>query len=129
MNPITRMLSVFAMISEERLNQEKLKAEGRFQYTCVDPEASHGQCFAIVLEEIGEVAQAIASREHDPLFVSLAMDVAALGEKARAVLNMKGFSNDPPGPHKPDRQLYKELKQSAAVLVAWLEGFKEKVYS
>lgn len=47
---------VLADIARERTRQELLKYEGRFKHTCADPEMSHNQCLAVVMEELGEAA-------------------------------------------------------------------------
>lgn len=119
--------SVYVDVSNERHHQEKLKSDGRFKYTCADPEADHGQCFAVLLEEVGEAAQALRNGRYavPTEYKDLIRSAAALGEIARSVLNRRKLSNDPPK-HRPDRNLKKELIQSAAVIVAWLEGFEEK---
>jgi len=43
----------------EMQRQQKLKEEGRFKYTCRDPEMSHPERLAVLMEEVGEVARAI----------------------------------------------------------------------
>ena len=46
-------------IDDERHRQEKLKAEGRFKYTCRDPEMTDSDRFKVLVEEVGEVARAL----------------------------------------------------------------------
>ena len=43
----------------ERIRQEKLKAEGRFAYTCADQEMHPCEKLAVLSEEVGEVARAL----------------------------------------------------------------------
>jgi len=42
----------------ERARQERLKAEGRFRFSCADVEMSNGERLAVLGEEFGEVARA-----------------------------------------------------------------------
>ncbi len=46
-------------VYNERLRQEQLKADGRFKYTCADREPTNVEKFAILGEEIGEVARVV----------------------------------------------------------------------
>lgn len=112
----------------ERIRQDRLKAEGRFKYTCADPEISHAECLAVLLEEVGECAEALEHQIEDPAYRSLISLAIMVGEKARRTLNAKRLANDPDQgrSHRPDRDLQKELVQSFAVIMAWLEGFEKK---
>lgn len=51
--------AAFFAISCERERQDELKAEGRFDHTCADPELSDFERLAILVEEIGEVSRAL----------------------------------------------------------------------
>lgn len=112
----------------ERMRQEELKQAGKFKYTCADPEIGHMECLAVLLEEVGECAEALEPQIEDPAYRSLISLAIMVGEKARRILNAKRLANDPDQgrSHKPDRDLQKELVQSFAVLMAWLEGFDKK---
>lgn len=46
-------------IRKERLRQEILKSEGRFKYTCADPEMTHMERLAVIAEEFGEAAHEV----------------------------------------------------------------------
>lgn len=48
---------VLAAVLAECLRQNRLKDEGKFDYTCADPELSQHECFAVLGEEFGEVAR------------------------------------------------------------------------
>jgi NTP pyrophosphatase (non-canonical NTP hydrolase) len=50
---------VFQEVHAERERQEELKAAGRFEETCADPGMSDFERFAVLGEEVGEVAKAI----------------------------------------------------------------------
>lgn len=52
-------LGVMAAVSLERDRQEQLKHAGRFAHTCSDVELDELERFAILVEEIGEVARAL----------------------------------------------------------------------
>ena len=123
---------IFDSYVDELRKQIKAKGDGRFKYTCADPEAGHALCLAILIEEVGEVAQAVLGypRNYNEEFAMLARRMATLGEVSRGVLNATRMSNDPNQGvgHKPDRNLKKELTQSAAVITAWLEGMDRKVF-
>jgi NTP pyrophosphatase (non-canonical NTP hydrolase) len=45
------------LLNAERLRQLDLQREGRFQYTCSDPELSPAERLAVLTEEVGEVAR------------------------------------------------------------------------
>jgi len=47
-----------ADVWEERANQERLRSEGRFTHTCADDGISDFERYAILAEEMGEVARA-----------------------------------------------------------------------
>jgi hypothetical protein len=51
--------AVLSAISAERDRQESLKAAGRFMFTCADDAMTDGECLAVLVEEIGEVAHEI----------------------------------------------------------------------
>lgn len=88
-----RLREALRDVSDERMRQEHLKAEGKFTLTCAD-EMSNGARLAVLMEEVGEVARAILEGGID-------------GE----------VSHD-----KHGKDLRKELVQVAAVAVAWIEG-------
>jgi hypothetical protein len=46
-------------IDEERHRQEVLKAAGRFKFTCADVEMTNLERYAVLMEEIGEVARVL----------------------------------------------------------------------
>lgn len=52
-------MQVVEAVMEERIRQETLRVEGRFRYTCADPEMSPGDKLACLAEEFGEVARAM----------------------------------------------------------------------
>jgi NTP pyrophosphatase (non-canonical NTP hydrolase) len=85
-------------ILNERAEQERLKAEGRFKYTCADLEMSNSEKAVVLVEEVGEVCRAVLESN------GLVHDGRKVGNYA---------------------QLQKELIQVAAVAVAWLEALKK----
>lgn len=84
---------IFSAIADERERQERLKAVGKFVYSCADREIPHIECYLVLAEEVGEVAHEL---------------------------------NETIGGHRPldKAKLTKELIQSAAVIVAWLEKLR-----
>lgn len=46
-------------IKSERVRQEMLKRQGRFDYTCADLDWDEGEKLAALAEEFGEVAKAL----------------------------------------------------------------------
>lgn len=89
---------VLAEVAEERARQEEMKAQGRFQYTCADEGMNNFERFAVLGEEVGEVA--------------------------REALTLPGIrlARDTEG---TVQALRKELIQVAAVAVAWAEGLAD----
>jgi NTP pyrophosphatase (non-canonical NTP hydrolase) len=54
--------AIFQEISAERARQDMLKAEGRFEFTCADPESSDWYALAVLTEEVGEAARAVLGK-------------------------------------------------------------------
>ena len=84
---------VLREVSDERMRQERLKAEGRFSMTCADA-MSNGARLAVLIEEVGEAARAL-------------LELGVDGEESY---------------DKHGKDLRQELLQVAAVAVAWVEG-------
>lgn len=84
------------VIAEERHRQDVLKREGRFRFTCADPEMTHFERYAVLGEEFGEVG--------------------------RAALEAHALVYDGQTPAEAVDRLRMELAQVAAVALAWLEG-------
>lgn len=82
---------VFDAIDTERKKQEACKAAGRFKYTCMDTELSDTEKLCILTEEHGEIAKEVC-------------ELFDKGECAERRARLK-----------------KELIQTAAVAVSWLE--------
>jgi hypothetical protein len=89
-----KLLEIFEMIANERLRQRQLFAERKFSFTCSSPVIDPCRKFRVLMEEIGEVAEAIDYVEQHP--------------KSK-------FHRD---------HLITELVQVAAIAVAWLESFE-----
>lgn len=51
-------LQIMADVRRERDRQESLKREGKFRYTCADPEMTDGEFLSVLMEEVGEIAKA-----------------------------------------------------------------------
>lgn len=94
-----RMNLIFDAIFRERERQEKLKADGRFEFTCADLGATDQARAIILVEEIGEVC--------------------------RVILNLEKQTHDEPKKGTL-AQLRSELVQVAAVTVAWIEGLDKQ---
>lgn len=82
-------------VASERSRQEMLREEGRFQHTTASPHITNAEKLAILVEEVGEVAQQVLTQPGEEL------------------------SNDTQGALE---ELRSELIQVAAVAVAWVEG-------
>jgi NTP pyrophosphatase (non-canonical NTP hydrolase) len=89
-------------VKHERFEQERLKAEGRFRFTCADPDLSMGEKLAILMEEVGEVAQQVLEQPDR----RLAFDSSGSRQELR-----------------------EELEQVAAVAVAWVESLLAEAVS
>jgi NTP pyrophosphatase (non-canonical NTP hydrolase) len=93
--PTSQTHRVLADIATERVRQDQLKAEGRFDYTLSDdPGLAPTEKLATLIEELGEVA--------------------------REVQNLAGTVYD--GDEGSVPKLYKELGQLAALTAAWMES-------
>lgn len=60
----------------ERSRQEKLKNEGKFEYTCASPEASWFHKLTVLAEEFGEVAHAVNEDDIQSLKEELIQTIA-----------------------------------------------------
>jgi NTP pyrophosphatase (non-canonical NTP hydrolase) len=89
------MAGAIRAIIAERDRQDRLKAEGRFQFTCADDGMSNTDRLACLVEEVGEVAQEV------------------LTQKGRRL------ARDTDG---SEQALREEITQVAAICVAWLES-------
>jgi len=87
---------VIADVVRERLRQERLRAEGRFQFTCAEEGLTNAEKLAVLMEEVGEVARDVLNQEDRHLCTH---DVVSTPAKLR-----------------------EELIQVAAVAVAWAEA-------
>lgn len=77
--PVSRV-RVFDAIHDERIRQERLRAEGRFRYTPDSPDAHPFHKLAMLIEEVGEVAEALQQLpepDHDAVKKEL-IQVAAI---------------------------------------------------
>ena len=86
---------VLEQVFKERCRQEQLKRAGAFKHSCADSELNIFEKLAIMMEEVGEVAQ--------------------------AALQVNGLNSA----HDSARNLKTELIQVAAVCVAWAECMEE----
>ena len=95
MTQMSRYMQATQYVANQRTLQDIRKAEGRFQYTCADPEPSLTEKLAILIEEVGEVAKEVLTNDRR----RLARDT-----------------------HGTDPALYHELAQVAAVAIAFMES-------
>lgn len=84
-----------SLVGSERMRQEALKAQGRFEYTCADSGMSDAEKMTVLIEEVGEVAREVLTQDGR----RLARDTVGTRDALRA-----------------------ELVQVAAVAVAWIEA-------
>lgn len=80
-------------IGDELVRQDRLKAEGRFRFTCADDGLSAFEKLAILTEELGEVARAIQEEADNvtdirnvQLFTELVQVAAVAASWASSVL-------------------------------------------
>lgn len=98
---------IYHLIETERLRQEFLKQDGRFQFTCADVEMANGDRLAVLMEEVGETAQAvlelslISHDRHDTTLRKEIVQVAAV-----CVAWLEGLDNE-------DEMLAKHLKEKS----------------
>lgn len=90
---------VLTHVGTERLRQDVLKEQGRFEFTCADDGMTNAEKLACLVEEVGEVAREVLTQDER----RLARDT--VGSKAA---------------------LRKELIQVASVAVAWVEGLDKE---
>lgn len=55
-------MKILDAIHRERTRQERLKENGRFRFTCADHGITEAEKLSILVEEVGEVARAVAER-------------------------------------------------------------------
>ena len=70
--------AMYGLMSYERARQEKLCAQGKFPWTCADPNVSNAQRLAVLAEEIGEVAEALLEAKQSHLDTELTEHVHKL---------------------------------------------------
>jgi hypothetical protein len=98
--------NVLLEVLDERRRQDRLKAEGRFDWTCADQGPSIAEKYVVLAREgVDEV-------------------VKALGRVARAVKVSGDRRAELAAAHL---ELRAELIQTAAVAVAWVEGLDAAV--
>jgi hypothetical protein len=95
---LNKQARVIAVISAERDRQDKLKAEGRFKYTCADDGMDDWERLGCIMEEVGEVSTLLLNRI-DPVKRADGHDACDISDTA----------------------LLKELSQIAALSAAWME--------
>jgi NTP pyrophosphatase (non-canonical NTP hydrolase) len=91
----SKLERVLILVGSERMRQDILKEQGRFEFSCADDGLTNAEKLACLTEELGEVAQEVLTQEGR----RLARDTVGTKEALR-----------------------KELVQVAAVAVAWIEG-------
>jgi NTP pyrophosphatase (non-canonical NTP hydrolase) len=91
----TKLERVLTLVGSERMRQDVLKEQGRFEFTCADDGLTNAEKLACLTEELGEVAREVLTQEGR----RLARDTVG----TRAALRS-------------------ELVQVAAVAVAWIEA-------
>lgn len=109
-----KIAGILEEVHRERLRQEKMKAEGRFRFTCADsdPDAmTDSEKLAVLGEEAGEAIDE---------YIALRLQ-SLMGRVAREVLTQEGrrLARDTEG---TPEALRKELIQVCAVSVAWIES-------
>ncbi len=120
---ISHVDKVLSDIRQERMRQEQLKAEGRFQHTCADG-IDNFRRLAILLEEVGETARACLEKggeSNDKHYVDLRKELVQVAAVATAFIEgvdrdvMRAFC--PPGDvgHE-ERQRRAEVVREAAEL-------------
>lgn len=116
-------LALMTEVLQEREHQEDLVLQGRFKYTAAAPQVTGAERLAILLEEVGELAECYLASERmasdEAELVQLAVN---LGDAARVLLNTHLVANDNPHRVRTPGELRKEAVQVAAVALAILEA-------
>ncbi len=58
------MMDVFERIAQERVRQQELLREGKHTFTCASPIADDNRKLRVLVEEVGEVAEALDALEN-----------------------------------------------------------------
>lgn len=69
---------IFSLILQERQRQEHLLKQGKFPFTCANPEISDIQKLPVLGEEFGEVSKAINEQQSIEELKSELIQVAAV---------------------------------------------------
>jgi hypothetical protein len=116
---------LFYDILDERLRQEKLAEQGRFKFTAANPALLNTERLPMLIEEIGEVARQVQQQPDSGLMpVTYAGNFdtyAASGGRSGKAMAM-ALEDDAGTVHG----LRKELVQTAAICVAWIEALDSK---
>lgn len=88
MSAATRLYRVMIgdRILAERDRQEGFILSGRFKETCANPEMNEGAKWAVLMEEIGEVAEAQLNGERDEMLTEMVQVAAVAAAWAESLL-------------------------------------------
>jgi hypothetical protein len=95
-------MDVMARVTKERIRQQELFLAGKLSFTCASHTADDNRKLRVLVEEVGEVAEAI----------DLLEAAESRGDGAASALRRE--------------ELHAELVQVATVAVAWLESLEVK---
>lgn len=108
----TPLKNVLIRIVAERARQERLKANGKFAYTCADPEYSLTEKLTVLAEEFGETSREVC----ELMFLIYKNPEDLIAAKVKDKLIREG-----------KHLLRKELIETAAVAIAWCEALETEL--
>jgi hypothetical protein len=109
----TDEFEMYRRVRNEMGRQKKLMHEGRFPWTCHNPEISDSAKLTVLAEEFGEVAREVCE-------IQQILDTKWPGEIDEIVISSKQR-----GISRRRENLKKELIQLAAISLAWCEALDQ----
>lgn len=115
--------NIFTEIAAERVRQENLAKEGRFNFTAANPGLTHAERLPMLAGELGEIATQI---EQQPDSGLMPVTHAGQFDQAKAETGSCLEQDGKRKPHDPTagtrEGLRTELIQLAAIAVAWVQA-------
>lgn len=54
-----KTIEILDLVATERGRQELLKSQGKFDFSCADPDITHAECLSVLCEEVGEAGHEV----------------------------------------------------------------------
>jgi NTP pyrophosphatase (non-canonical NTP hydrolase) len=96
-------------VGVERFMQEQAKADGKFRYSCSDPQMTDADRLAVLMEEVGEVATEVLGATDEQIKRNLTIVKQTRDDSRQQEAAIR-------------KRMRSELAQVAAVAVAWMES-------